>query len=107
MVDPYYDPGPMLKSPLDLLKSVCPVCGALYWRGSKARDCCKGTPAHDAFFRRLHQQNAAAEAERRGAKGPLPRAGLGLKPCPRCKGETGHWNCPLCDGCGQVPENML
>ena len=111
MVDPYYDPGPMLKSPLDLLKSVCPVCGALYWRGSKARDCCKGTPAYNAWKRQIDQRVATAKAAKRGDRVDgmtvPPRAGLGLKPCPRCKGETGHWNCPLCNGCGQVPSNML
>lgn len=69
MAHPYYDPGPPLRSPLDLLKQECPICGALYWRGSKARDCCKGTPEHDAFFRRLRQQNAAAEARKRGGAG--------------------------------------
>ena len=107
MVHPYYDPGPPLRSPLDLLKQECPVCGARYWRGSKARDCCKGTTAHDAFFRRLHQQNIAAEARKRDEKGDTPRAGLGLKPCPNCHGKPTHWTCPLCDGSGQVPENMF
>lgn len=104
MADPYYDPAPLIRSPLDLLKTECPVCGAPYWRGRKARDCCKGTPAHDAFMRRLRQQNAAAEARKRGKPGP--QAGLGFKNCPRCHGEVGNWTCSLCDGSGKMPENM-
>ena len=85
----------------------CPICRERYWFNSTARDCCKGTPAHDAWYRNIQRQVAAAEARKRGEKGNIPRAGLDLKPCPRCRGVTGHWNCPLCDGSGQVPENML
>lgn len=97
----------LIKTPLDYFKYPCLVCGQLYWRRSKARSCCKGTPAYAACERQIDQQVAAAEARKHGSKDPSSYAGLGLKPCPRCKGETGHWNCPLCDGCGQVPENML
>ena len=102
-----YNPyGAPLRSPLDLLKSECPICGALYWRGKKAADCCKGTPEHEAFFRRLRQQNEAADARKHHR--PEPHVtGVTLMPCPNCHGKWGNFSCPLCDGDGQVASNML
>lgn len=83
----------------------CAICTGRYWFNVSARDCCKGTSAHDAWYRNIQRQVVVSDAIVHGK--PTPRVGLDLKPCPRCNGETGHWNCPLCDGSGQVPENMF
>lgn len=100
------DYGRPYKSPLDLLKFECLICGQRYWRKNKARDCCKGTPEHAAYFRRLDQRIVAAEAEKRGK--PLPyAAGIGIKECPDCHGKHGNLRCQLCDGNGFVPDNVF
>lgn len=106
MSNSYYDPGPPLRSPLDLLKFECPVCGALYWRNKKAANCCKGTPEYNAWRRHIDRQVAAAEAKKHGHQGTFFSVGQGMKPCPLCSGEPGNVRCPLCDGDGFVPENM-
>lgn len=90
---------------LDFMKTPCPICGQPYFFARKAGKCCKDSPLRAAWQRNLDRKIAVSDAIVHDR--PTSSAGLGLKPCPRCKGETGHWNCPLCDGCGQVPENML
>lgn len=94
-----------LKSPLDLFKTVCFVCGQDFWPWQEHD--CKASPQERAAFDYVtRRRREMREAQKRGQH-TSSHVGLTTKPCPRCKGETGHWNCPLCDGCGQVPENML